>query len=137
MPGVRGHRSHAKKCAADGGEKRQTIRRQFGNSCEHIATEAADRTRGGGSSGSYACVRIGQGHYGTSHQCRRRRRHGLNDTLVSRRTTTKMNSSSFVYENTAGTETTRLNHPETLTALTSHTYGDLEKIPAELAGDKS
>src|SRR4249919_1324551 len=46
-----------------------------------------------------------------------------------------MNYSSFVFENNDGIATIRLNDPERLNALTFQTYGDLEKIFAELAGD--
>jgi enoyl-CoA hydratase/carnithine racemase len=49
---------------------------------------------------------------------------------------TKMNYSSFVFENNDGIATIRLNDPEKLNALTFQTYGDLEKIMAELADDK-
>jgi enoyl-CoA hydratase/carnithine racemase len=48
-----------------------------------------------------------------------------------------MNYSSFVFENNDGIATVRLNDPEKLNALTFQTYGDLEKIMAELAGDNS
>ena len=48
-----------------------------------------------------------------------------------------MNYSSFVCENNDGIATIRLNDPEKLNALTFQTYGDLEKIMAELAGDNS
>ena len=48
-----------------------------------------------------------------------------------------MNHSSFVFENNDGIATIRLNDPEKLNALTFQTYGDLEKIMAELAGDNS
>jgi 1,4-dihydroxy-2-naphthoyl-CoA synthase len=48
-----------------------------------------------------------------------------------------MNYSSFVFENNDGIATVRLNDPEKLNALTFQTYGDLEKIMAELADDKS
>ena len=48
-----------------------------------------------------------------------------------------MNYSSFVFENNDGIATIRLNDPEKLNALTFQTYGDLEKIMAELASDKS
>ena len=44
-----------------------------------------------------------------------------------------MNYSSFVFENNDGIATVRLNDPEKLNALTFQTYGDLEKIMAELA----
>jgi enoyl-CoA hydratase/carnithine racemase len=47
-----------------------------------------------------------------------------------------MNYSSFVFENNDGIATIRLNDPEKLNALTFQTYGDLEKIMAELADDK-
>ena len=46
-----------------------------------------------------------------------------------------MNYSSFVFENNDGIATIRLNDPEKLNALTFQTYGDLEKIMAELASD--
>ena len=48
-----------------------------------------------------------------------------------------MNYSSFVFENNDGIATIRLNDPEKLNALTFQTYGDLERIMAELAGDNS
>jgi enoyl-CoA hydratase/carnithine racemase len=48
-----------------------------------------------------------------------------------------MNYSSFVFENNDGIATIRLNDPEKLNALTFQTYGDLEKIMAELADDNS
>jgi enoyl-CoA hydratase/carnithine racemase len=48
-----------------------------------------------------------------------------------------MNYSSFVFENNDGVVTIRLNDPDKLNALTFQTYGDLEKIMAELADDKS
>jgi enoyl-CoA hydratase/carnithine racemase len=48
-----------------------------------------------------------------------------------------MNYSSFVFENNDGIATIRLNDPEKLNALTFQTYGDLEKITAELASDNS
>ena len=48
-----------------------------------------------------------------------------------------MNYSSFVFENNDGIATIRLNDPEKLNALTFQTYGDLEKIMAELAGDNT
>jgi enoyl-CoA hydratase/carnithine racemase len=48
-----------------------------------------------------------------------------------------MNYASFVFENNDGVATVRLNDPEKLNALTFQTYGDLEKIMAELADDKS
>jgi enoyl-CoA hydratase/carnithine racemase len=48
-----------------------------------------------------------------------------------------MNYSSFVFENNDGIGTIRLNDPEKLNALTFQTYGDLEKIMAELAGDNT
>ncbi len=48
-----------------------------------------------------------------------------------------MNYSSFVLDNNDGIATIRLNDPEKLNALTFQTYGDLEKIMAELASDKS
>lgn len=46
-----------------------------------------------------------------------------------------MSYSSFVFENKDGIATIRLNDPERLNALTFETYGDLEKIFVELAGD--
>jgi enoyl-CoA hydratase/carnithine racemase len=48
-----------------------------------------------------------------------------------------MNYPSFVFENNDGIATIRLNDPEKLNALTFQTYGDLEKIMAELADDHS
>lgn len=48
-----------------------------------------------------------------------------------------MSYSSFVFENDDGIATIRLNDPEKLNALTFQTYGDLEKIMAELASDNS
>ena len=48
-----------------------------------------------------------------------------------------MNYSSFVFENNDGIATIRLNDPEKLNALTLQTYGDLERIMAELASDNS
>jgi enoyl-CoA hydratase/carnithine racemase len=48
-----------------------------------------------------------------------------------------MNYSSFVFEKNDGIATIRLNDPEKLNALTFQTYGDLEKIMAELASDNS
>ena len=48
-----------------------------------------------------------------------------------------MNYSTFVFENNDGIATIRLNDPEKLNALTFQTYGDLEKIMAELASDNS
>src|SRR6266702_4128413 len=48
-----------------------------------------------------------------------------------------MSYSSFVFENNDGVATIRLNDPEKLNALTFQTYGDLEKIMAELASDNS
>ena len=48
-----------------------------------------------------------------------------------------MNYSTFVFENNDGVATIRLNDPEKLNALTFQTYGDLEKIMAELADDNS
>ena len=48
-----------------------------------------------------------------------------------------MNYSTFVFENNDGIATIRLNDPEKLNALTFQTYGDLEKIMAELADDNS
>jgi enoyl-CoA hydratase/carnithine racemase len=47
----------------------------------------------------------------------------------------RMTYSSFVFENNDGVATIRLNDPEKLNALTFQTYGDLEKIFAELAQD--
>ena len=47
-----------------------------------------------------------------------------------------MNYSSFAFENNEGVVTIRLNDPEKLNALTFQTYGDLEKVMAELADDK-
>jgi len=44
---------------------------------------------------------------------------------------------SFVFENDDGVATIRLNDPEKLNALTFQTYGDLEKIFAELGSDNS
>ena len=48
-----------------------------------------------------------------------------------------MDYSTFVFENNDGIATIRLNDPEKLNALTFQTYGDLEKIMAELASDNS
>src|SRR6266702_382138 len=48
-----------------------------------------------------------------------------------------MSYSSFVFENNDGVATIRLNDPERLNALTFRTYGDLEKIMAEMAHDKT
>jgi enoyl-CoA hydratase/carnithine racemase len=48
-----------------------------------------------------------------------------------------MSYNSFVFENNDGVATIRLNDPEKLNALTFQTYGELEKIFAELADDKS
>ena len=48
-----------------------------------------------------------------------------------------MTYSSFVFENNGGVATIRLNDPERLNALTFQTYGELEKIFAELAHDNS
>ena len=42
---------------------------------------------------------------------------------------------SFVFENDDGVATIRLNDPEKLNALTFQTYGDLEKIFADVASD--
>ena len=42
---------------------------------------------------------------------------------------------SFVFENSDGIATIRLNDPERLNALTFETYGELEKIMADLAHD--
>src|SRR5262245_61968353 len=44
-----------------------------------------------------------------------------------------MNYSNFVFENNDGIATIRLNDPEKLNALTFQTYGNLEKIFADLA----
>lgn len=46
-----------------------------------------------------------------------------------------MSYRNFVFENNDGVATIRLNDPEKLNALTFETYGDLEKIFAELAHD--
>ena len=46
-----------------------------------------------------------------------------------------MSYRNFVFENNDGVATIRLNDPEKLNALTFDTYGDLEKIFAELAHD--
>jgi enoyl-CoA hydratase/carnithine racemase len=46
-----------------------------------------------------------------------------------------MSYSSFVFENTDGIGTIRLNDPDKLNALTFQTYGDLEKIFLDLARD--
>jgi enoyl-CoA hydratase/carnithine racemase len=46
-----------------------------------------------------------------------------------------MSDTSFVFENNNGVATIRLNDPDTLNALTFQTYGDLEKVFAELADD--
>jgi enoyl-CoA hydratase/carnithine racemase len=43
--------------------------------------------------------------------------------------------SNFVFENADGIATIRLNDPEKLNALTFQTYGDLEKIFADVASD--
>lgn len=48
-----------------------------------------------------------------------------------------MNYRSFVYENRDGIATIRLNDPDRLNALTFQTYGELEKIMADLAGDNT
>jgi len=48
-----------------------------------------------------------------------------------------MTYNSFVFENNDGVATLRLNDPDKLNALTFQTYGDLEKIFAELADDNS
>jgi enoyl-CoA hydratase/carnithine racemase len=48
-----------------------------------------------------------------------------------------MSDRSFVYENTDGIATIRLNDPDHLNALTFETYGDLEKIMADLAHDNA
>lgn len=48
-----------------------------------------------------------------------------------------MSYTSFVFENNDGVATVRLNDPEKLNALTFQTYGDLEKIFAELAHDEA
>src|SRR6266581_485102 len=44
---------------------------------------------------------------------------------------------NFVFENSDGIATIRLNDPERLNALTFQTYGDLEKIMAEMAHDST
>ncbi|MBF8253306.1 MAG: hypothetical protein HW373_1, partial [Deltaproteobacteria bacterium] len=46
-----------------------------------------------------------------------------------------MTYTNFVFENDDGVATIRLNDPERLNALTFQSYGDLEKIMAELAHD--
>jgi len=48
-----------------------------------------------------------------------------------------MSYTNFVFENDDGVATIRLNDPERLNALTFQSYGDLEKIMAELAHDAS
>ena len=48
-----------------------------------------------------------------------------------------MTYTHFVFENDDGVATIRLNDPERLNALTFQSYGDLEKIMAELAHDDS
>ena len=48
-----------------------------------------------------------------------------------------MSYDSFVFENDDGVATIRLNDPDRLNALTFQTYGDLEKIMAEMAHDKT
>jgi len=48
-----------------------------------------------------------------------------------------MTYTNFVFENDDGVATIRLNDPERLNALTFQSYGDLEKIMAELAHDDS
>ena len=48
-----------------------------------------------------------------------------------------MTHNSFVFENNDGVATVRLNDPDKLNALSFQTYGDLEKIFAELADDNS
>ena len=48
-----------------------------------------------------------------------------------------MSYQHFVFENDDGVATIRLNDPERLNALTFQSYGDLEKIMAELAHDDS
>jgi enoyl-CoA hydratase/carnithine racemase len=48
-----------------------------------------------------------------------------------------MSYSSFVFDNNDGVATIRLNDPERLNALTFQTYGDLEKIMAEMAHDNT
>jgi enoyl-CoA hydratase/carnithine racemase len=48
-----------------------------------------------------------------------------------------MTYNSFVFENNDGVATIRLNDPERLNALTFQTYGELEKITAELGDDGS
>jgi hypothetical protein len=42
--------------------------------------------------------------------------------------------SNFVFENADGIATIRLNDPEKLNALTFQTYGDLERIFADVGG---
>ena len=46
-----------------------------------------------------------------------------------------MSYRSFVFENSDGIATIRLNDPDRLNALTFETYGELEKIMADLAHD--
>jgi enoyl-CoA hydratase/carnithine racemase len=48
-----------------------------------------------------------------------------------------MSYDSFVFENDDGVATIRLNDPDRLNALTFETYGDLEKLMAEMAHDKA
>jgi enoyl-CoA hydratase/carnithine racemase len=48
-----------------------------------------------------------------------------------------MSYQSFVYENTDGIATIRLNDPEKLNALTFQTYKDLETIMADMARDEN
>lgn len=48
-----------------------------------------------------------------------------------------MSYDSFVFENNDGVATIRLNDPDRLNALTFQTYGDLEKITAEMAHDNT
>jgi enoyl-CoA hydratase/carnithine racemase len=48
-----------------------------------------------------------------------------------------MTYSSFVFENSEGVATIRLNDPERLNALTFQTYAELEKIMAEMAQDQT
>ncbi|HEY7557836.1 MAG TPA: enoyl-CoA hydratase family protein [Candidatus Binatia bacterium] len=56
-------------------------------------------------------------------------------TNKPRRHTTIMTYRNFVFENNDGVATIRLNDPEKLNALTFETYGDLERIFAELTHD--
>jgi enoyl-CoA hydratase/carnithine racemase len=46
-----------------------------------------------------------------------------------------MSYRSFVFENNDGVATIRLNDPDRLNALTFETYGELEKVMADLAQD--